>query len=499
MNKLILKEKIGLLLKQYGVFFIFLFLNLLFYGSFVIRHYAPDTYFTEATGWKSTALIYFASGRWLMSLLSLFCGFFHINVIYEQFLSWIIAIISISLSSYVVYNLLKNKIVLEKNYIKKGWLILISFMLISNVFLLEYFIFAEYTGIMCLGVFLNVLGAKYIIKFIEQKNFKFYVLGIVFAILGINGHQGNFAVFLLVCVLCLPNMFDTVKNFIQKNFIIGSAYLIPSLVNMWEVHIGNSSRFSGSNINFAASFIKSTEGIRVLLKTTANFMPYYVYVISIVILGGYFGFHIFQKKKWKMLLNSLYWLVIMFLGIYAPLMMTKINQINVVPRTVYILGSIIPIMLLGLVYMDVTPKNSFFLPMFVLCIFAVQYWGIARVSTSHYQSNAVDRYEAQYIGNFLREYEREHGVKVTKLALYWDDNVNGWATGVLAGYGAVNERIMTNDWAAPLAIKCLDGYDIQMTEKSEEVYKLYFEGKDWTLMNKEQFIVIGDTLHLCAY
>ena len=40
---------------------------------------------------------------------------------------------------------------------------------------------------------------------------------------------------------------------------------------------------------------------------------------------------------------------------------------------------------------------------------------------------------------------------------------------------------------------------IRQTDKSEEVYKKYFEGKDWSGMDEEQMVMIGDTLHLCSY
>ena len=499
MIEVTLKNRLISWVKKYWVFFIFLFLNLLFYGTFVIKHYAADTYFTEALGWKITVLQYFSNGRWLMSLLSLFCGFFHISSTHEQFISWSIAVLSVSLASYIVYTLLKNRFNAENKRPQNGWIVLISFMLISNVFLIEYFIFAEYTGAMCLGIFFNVLGAKYILKFMENIKWKYYFLGILFAILGINGHQGNFAILILVCVLCTYGMFDSFKKFIAQNFIIGSAYLIPALINMFEVRIGNAARLSNGHIDLIASFLKSTDGLKVLLKTTANFMPAYFYIVCIFIGGLFFIYHIIQKKEWKMLLIGAYWFIIASLGIYAPLMITDYNYIDAASRTVYILGSALPVILIGLLYLDVSLKNSFFLPLFTLFFLAVQYWGITRTTTSHYFANAVDRYEAQYIGNYLREYEAQNGVQVTKMALYWDKNVSGFAPGILAGYGAINERIMSNGWAAPLAVMCLDGYQIEAVETSDEVYQQYFKDKDWNQMDEEQFVVIGDTLHFCSY
>lgn len=179
--------------------------------------------------------------------------------------------------------------------------------MISNVFLLEDFIFAEYTGMICLGIFFDTLAARYVLKAINQKKVSYYLLGILCGILGMNGHQGNFAILVVISVLCSPTLWKNLKSFIINNLVI-----------------------------------------------------------------------------------------------------------------------------------------------------------------------------------------------VMKMALYWDENVTGLAPDI-SGYGAVNERVMSNDWAAPLALQCLDGHVLQQTEPSQEVYEQYFKGKDWLHMEEEQMIIIGDTLHLCAY
>ena len=493
------KRNIYIQLKAFAPFFILLFLNLLFYGNFLLEHYAADTYFSKAAGWKATAENYFSGGRWLMYAFCHLCDILHISFQMELFLSWLIAIISVSLSSLLIYHLLKDRIEKDIDIVKNGWVLLVSFMLISNVFLLEYFIFAEYSGMMCLGILFDVLGASFILKCLEQKKLSCYILGILFAILGINGHQGNFAILVLICVLCAADTFHSVKTFIRNNLIIGSAYLIPALINILEVHIGGNARTAGKNLNFAASFWKATEGLINLLKTTANFMPHKAYAICVGILGAFFLYQILRKKAWNMLLQGVYWLAIAALGIYAPLLATDVNYIDVVPRTVYIMGGAAAVLLVGLLYMDVTPRTNILLPLFVLAFLLIQYRGVLKISTSTYYANAIDRYEAQYIGTYLREYEETHNVRVTKIAFYADEQLSGFAAGLQAGYGPVNERIMSNYWAVSVALRALDGYETQMVEPSEEIYTQYFKGKNWPQINDEEFVVVGDTLHFCAY
>lgn len=179
--------------------------------------------------------------------------------------------------------------------------------------------------------------------------------------------------------------------------------------------------------------------------------------------------------------------------------MTEVKAIDVIPRTTYILGGIIPVILAVILFwIDIDWEKSLFVPIYIGIFLVVQYIGILRFVTSHYQANAVDRYEANMIADYLWRYEEETGNRVTKMALYWDENVTGLAPGVI-GYGALNERAFCNEWVAPLALRCLNNVSLEQTPASEEVYEKYFQGKDWWQMEDEQMIIIGDTLHFCAY
>ena len=493
------REKTLLLLKKYRIALVYLVMNLCFYGMFIVKHYAPDTYFTEALGWEATADQYWMNGRWLMTLFSKICGAFNLGFTLAQLISWGMGIVSISLASALVYHILEDRIGEGSSRKKKIWTVLIAFMLISNVFMLEYFIFAEYTGIMCLGILFSVLAAGFILKALEYKSVPFYLIGILFGILGINGHQGNFAILVMIAVLCAKDTLKSLKKFLVNNLVIGSAYAIPALCSMIETRIGGANRSAQGAIDIAASFLKSTEGLKKLLVTAASFMPYGSYAFFVAVILVYFFWSVIRKRSIKSVVYLLYYFVILLLGIYAPLMVTDINYIDVVPRTVYIMGGIIPVVLTAmLLHMDISLENSVVLPVFVAAFLFIQYFGAMQLITDHYKTNLLDKYEAQFVGARIWDYEEETGVTVTKMALYWDDNVTGYAPDVHT-YGAVNERVMSNEWAAPLAIKVLDGHDLQQTEQSEEVYEKYFKGKDWLHIKDEQLVIIGDTLHMCAY
>lgn len=491
-------ERLKFEIKKNKVLIAFLLVNFLFYGNFVMLHYAPDTYLTEALGWRETATNYWAAGRWLMVLFLNICEMLHISFRMQQLLSWGIALLSISAASTLIYTLFCERITETEDRAKKLWIFVCSFMLVTNIFLLEDFIFAEYTGMMCLGIFFDVLGAVFVLRFLKEKRALLYAMGIAFGIMGINGHQGNFAILVVVCVLAAKDTFDNLRCFIWNNVVIGSAYLIPALVNVWQVKIGGAPRMA-DELNLKASFLKTTEGVYNLLLSTANFMPRKFYVSIVLVLALYFVYCVIRKRNWKAVLFGGYYFVIMFLGVYAPFIMTDVQAIDIVPRTVYVCGGIVPVILSVLLFdVEINWKKNIFIPVCIGLFLLAQYRGVLKITIGHFQANEIDRYEAQFIGNKLWAYEEETGKQVTKMALYWDANVTGMATEVI-GYGPVNERALSNEWVAPLAIRCLDGKVLHQTETSEEVYKKYFEGKNWNQIEEEQMVIIGDTLHFCAY
>lgn len=476
-------------------------LNLLFYGMFVMPHYAADTYYTEAVGWTAVGENYYVAGRWLELLFCRLCEFLPVSFSAKLTLSWGIGILSVSAAAFVVYRLLGETLKDAAN-MRKVWHVLLSFMMVSNVFLLEDFIFAEFTGMMCLGILFDVLGAKYVIKSIKERNVKFYAFGILFGILGVNGHQGNFAILAVLCVLFVEDTFDGVKQFIKNNLIIGSAYALPVLVNFLQTRIGGTNRAVQGGMDILASFLKASRGVLGLLRSTANLLPPYFYCVCVLIFGGLFVICAVQKKNIKALVFGIYYAVIAALGVYAPLMATELEYIDVAPRTVYILGGIIPVILIAaevhFARAGMPGKMRMWTAVFAVLFLAVQYRGLLKIETAHFKANAADHYEAQIVADMLREHEEETGVRVTKMAIYWDDSVTGQAPGV-AGYGIINERMLANDWAGQAVIHFYTGYELGWADKSEEIYQEYFEGKNWNQIEEEQMVIVGDTAHFCAY
>lgn len=484
--------------KKIRIGIVFLLLNLFFYGIFCVEHFAADTYVTEVTGWAGTAALYFSNGRWLMTMLCLFCGFFHISFAMEKTISWIMSIVFLSLAELVVYGLLKKRIRIEEKSNLPWLLIFSSFMTISNLFVLEYFIFPEYTGPICLGIFFNILEVKFVLKFLEDGSWKSYILGIFLGILGMMGHQGAFGITAVLLVLLAKNTFANVKTFVKNSVVIGVAYLIPCVANVILTKVAGSSRVAGK-LQILESLKAAAGQIADLWITTANFMPHYVYIIMCLIAGAAVVALVIMRKDVRGLLHILYVIVVFALAIISPFLMTDAAYISVVPRTVYVMGAGMGIIsILYLLLEDKIRIRIYIAAGYALIFLGIQYYNTCQMETSNYVSVGIDYYEVNYIAQQVWSYENETGNQIRRLCIYTDESPL-WTYYGLTGYGVINERSMSINWAAGNVYKRFTGTDYIVEEGDPQVYEQYFKGKNWNYLDDEQIVFIGDTLHLCLY
>ena len=478
---------------------VFAILNLCFYGIFCVEHFAADTYLTEVWGWEKISNLYWQNGRWLMTLLCEICQAFHIGFHAEKTISWVLAISFLSLAELLLYEIIKRRIhVKETLNIKHILVFLSSFMMISNLFVLEYFIFAEYTGAICVGIFFNILEVRLVLKFLERGEIKDYILGLVCGIFGIMGHQGAFGITAVLLILLAENTFLNVKNFIKNSIIIGMAYLVPALTNTLQTKLAGSARVAGS-LDVVGALKTAMEQIGDLLISTANFMPKSLYLVLCGVAGMVVLVMIIVKRKGKALLHAAYVFLVFILAGVAPFLMTDTAYISVVPRTVYVLGAGFPVLLILLLLLENLSKKLLQgVVLYVGIFLGIQYFNTCQIETSHYVSNGIDYYDVNYIEQQVWIYENETGNQISKIKIYTDESPLGIYYN-LTGYGAVNERVMSNSWAAADAYRIFTGREMTVEESDTEVYEKFFKGKNWHYLDDEQIVLIGDTLHLCLY
>ena len=113
-------------------------------------------------------------------------------------------------------------------------------------------------------------------------------------------------------------------------------------------------------------------------------------------------------------------------------------------------------------------------------------------------SNTLDEVYVNMAYQKILEYEKETGITVTGLAVADDAYAPDYYEEVNYKTGQINERCLgtvTNS-----LVWVLTGRQFDRTPMDDEVYKEYFEGKDWDYLNlDEQLIIIGDTAYWCVF
>ena len=148
--------------------YIFTIFTLLFFGIYCVMQYAPDTYSVFTNTPRQNLDHFFSCGR-LVTGLFLYgtMGILELNATTVYMISYGLAIICTIASLYKI-----DKIFAED--IKDTKLsILVSLLIIINVFSIELFVYVE-KGFLMLSVLLCVLAVEQIKKFLEGKKIAFF-------------------------------------------------------------------------------------------------------------------------------------------------------------------------------------------------------------------------------------------------------------------------------------------------------------------------------------
>ena len=199
-------------------------------------HVASDTYNFMDLGYFEYPLQYFLKDARLVSTIcSYIAGF--LNLPFEVFiiLMEIFAVIFSSISIYLIYSTVKNKLKLSSIW-KKILLIMASFIVVFNCMSLEYLLYAE-SGVMCLSLTLSILAAKVVS---EKKKHK-YLKAILIMIIATFCYQGAVNVFLPLAILFIFLNTDNlkVKDIVKQIACACGIIIISYIVNVVSIYIIN--------------------------------------------------------------------------------------------------------------------------------------------------------------------------------------------------------------------------------------------------------------------
>lgn len=118
--------------------------------------------------------------------------------------------------------------------------------------------------------------------------------------------------------------------------------------------------------------------------------------------------------------------------------------------------------------------------------------------TNHFVSNTLDKVYVRMTYEKIEKYERDTGNEVENLCVINDTDAPPYYDEVNYTSDQINERSI--GILSVSIMEVVTGRQFNKVEMDEEVYKKYFEGKNWDYFDpEEQIVIIGDTVYWCVF
>ena len=468
-------------------------ITLIFFGIFAKIEYATDTYATFSFSLNEFGNIFSASGRFL----TVFCGTIvrllkiSDNICY--LLSFILAVLSMIFSQYKLYNIIKEDIHCEELKITIPVLILL------NIFSIELFLFIE-KGIMIFGIFMCICALESIIKLFKTKEKKYYLFSLIFILLANFSYQGVIGIFIAISVIYIIKYSKNIKDFFINNIIVGSAYVLPTIVDYIAIKI----LFKNDRINGEIILIQSIKKISLstvrMIISTYNILPKFFFLGLIIIIIALIFYKILLQENQKIVnvLKVLYIILAVIMVSILPQMLQNTNSIWFVPRSTYAYAALYGILIL---YMAINYKLNINIVRVTLLLSTIlllfQFYSFNKISIDRYKLNEMDYEVSKKINEYINEYESKTGNKVNKIAIYHANAPQYSYDGIFAT-GDTNIKAYSTDWSTVSVLKYYCQKDLKLIEIDARK-QAEFNEKNWMSFDKEQLIFEKDTLHLCIY
>lgn len=489
-----MKKEIRKQWEEHKWVYLCLFLVLfIFTSGFLYNRYATDTYYLEGYGYRNNAFHpYFQDGRLLMTLFLGVMAKLHIPFGLCKIFSCLLAIGSLYASILIFYHIL-----LQVQKKPKYLSAFLSFFVVLNIFIVEFFMFPEYTGVMCFSIFLISMATRMMIQFFKTREKKFIAYACLFSFFTAFCYQGTLSLLVLFPIGFTLYYGKDIKTFLQNNLVIALCYLVPSVTTLVTAKLLGSSR-STSELNLSLAFSKIYDGSKHLLVTTFHILPTYFF-IGFVAITSVMVLYLLIRSKEKVVkyLFFIYTMAAVVIVTLVPHFLIKASNVWIVPRSNIGLGllAVMPFLIYYLYLKKSYVATKWFVFLFVvLSFFQVKGW--QGLLFDQIKVNAFDRREAQQVVKQIHEYEKEENM-ITKVSLYKNKNPQYQYDGTIA-QGDMNVRALATDWAASSLISKYLGRELVQIDFDRKMSKICQKRKE---QEGDQTIVLfkNDAVYLCSY
>ncbi len=477
-------------------FYLYILICVTFFGIFCKMEYATDTYSVLETPFKNMLIHFISSGRLVTACWYAVYKVFSLSNNIAYIVSFILAIISTSISIYKLEN------IFSKDIKSKAISILAAVLIIINIFSIELYLFIE-KGILMLSILFCVCAVEKLIKYFEGDK-KSLVWVFLYMLLANFSYQGTVGIFVSIALLYIVKYTKDLKSFVTNTIVTGLGYGIPALINYVSVRfIFVNNRVNGAN-NFLESITKIITGTKSMMLSTFEIMPKYLFMTLVAILSLIIVYNIVKnnikgKKKIWLILGMIMIVIGNFVVTIFPQIMQNTASIWFVPRSTYTFAALLGILLVYLfMNTEVNVKLEKVLLIALVIYLSIQYVSFQNISRDRYILNYIDNYTIMQIQEKIENYEKETQNKVSKISFY-EGNSKKYTYPKLFVNGDTNIKAFYPEWSRLNAINYYLNRKLENVEKDEKIEEDYFKDKIWEYYNDEQIIIVGDTVHMFIY
>lgn len=480
--------------------------------TYFYPHFSIDSFYTQYNLIMSAKQV-LSLGRILTALTFYLLDKTHISIIDSQLIFTLLSTIIIAFAIQLLYKVLL-KTISDKKYrdrkIIRAIILISCFLTILNPFFTEHFAFSELTFFSSLAL-LMIVSSLYILYY--AKRLSQYLMVYFCLFISLSLYQSWIALFPAIGLLLLvlkENIYN-LKSFFINSFKIFGVYFAATFTNLFVIRYLvpifylPTKRFDNVNIleNLKA-IIKIQHSIWIDgLSVLPREMLLLLVVTGLVI---FFTSLRFASKKIGLMGTSILALFYLIIFSFGPIVIT--HPIWVVPRIIVGLGGVVGIILfLQILFINNRKKqisaeevkNFLYIPfVFGLIVMSIYMFQYHRIAKDELLANEIDKKEILDFYNTIEIYEHKTGLTVKKVAFVEDNNPMPCYVNTICS-GDLNVRILSVQWGRIPSFEYYTGRKFQETEINTEIYKKYFQSKDYNSFEPGQIIITGDTANILVY
>ena len=477
--------------KNILIFLCVFIVNLIMCSAFLHPHYPHETYKIIHIGYiEYSKLYYIKEARPFSALLTIIADAIHLPIEIYSVISFILAVIILSISILILYNIFKNKI--KNNSRGKSILLLaISYLIIMNYFAIEYIFFME-CCIMALAILFTMIIVKINIKDEKNKYVKTFLLGLIVVFC----YQGALALFPII-VLTYKLLFEknTIKQNIKEIIKISILYIFLMVIPILYTKL----LFNGSRLQVGAAEVNISDilfWIKQLAVKSLEVIPPFVHIGIVTITAISIAVIYKEEPKEKAIYIVKYIFIILYAIVMSLAPIVTGSGLELTPRTCIAYSCTIGLSLLVLFIIINNNDNKYqkiYIVIFTIIIFILNFILYVIITNQHLQVNKIDKENCLKIGEIIEEYEEKNDIKVTKIATLRRENSSQYYPGFI--HAGTLTRKALNTWPLRETIIFYTGRELQFELFPMEKYVQYFNGLESQVFSIKQVAIEGDTLY----